>query len=200
LANRAQPLLDGIDPDAAGVDYDARIGVKVDDRLRTSNRRIFAAGDVCSAQKFTHAADAVARIVIRNALFAGRERFSSLIIPRCIYTDPEIAQLGPNEAEARRWGITIRIFVQPLREVDRAVLDGQCEGFDKVHAHERTGQIIGATVVTSGAGEMISEVTLAMVGRLGLAALAKTIRPCPTQAEAIRKAGDAWYRSRLMPG
>jgi pyruvate/2-oxoglutarate dehydrogenase complex dihydrolipoamide dehydrogenase (E3) component len=188
------PSLDGLDLEAAGVDYDARIGVKVDDRLRTYNRRIFAAGDVCSPHKFTHVSDAMARIVVRNALFAGRQHFSSLTIPRCTYTDPEIAQVGLSEAEARQRGIAIRTFLQPLSEVDRAVLDGQCEGFVKVHAHRRTGQIVGATVVAIGAGEMISEFTLAMVGRFGLATIARTIYPYPTQAEAIRKVGDEWYR------
>lgn len=193
------PALDGLDLEAAGVDYDARIGIKVDDRLRTSNPRIFAAGDICSPHKFTHLSDAMARIVVRNALFAGRQRFSSLTIPRCTYTDPEIGQVGLNEAEARRRGIAIRTFLQPLSEVDRAVLDGQCEGFVKVHAHRRTGQIVGATVVASGAGEMISEFTLAMVGKLGLATISRTVHPYPTQGEAIRKVGDAWYRSRLTP-
>ncbi len=197
-AGRA-PVVDGLNLEAARVEYDRRGGVKVDDHLRTSNPRIFAAGDVCSAYKFTHVADAMARIVIRNALFLGRERMSALTIPWCTYTDPEIAQVGLYEHEARARGLRVSTFVQPLGDVDRAVLDGEVEGFVKVHVREGSDQIVGATVVASHAGEMISELTLAMVGKLGLSTIAQTIYPYPTQAEAIRKIGDAYNRTRLTP-
>jgi pyruvate/2-oxoglutarate dehydrogenase complex dihydrolipoamide dehydrogenase (E3) component len=193
------PGLKGLNLQAAGVEFDPRLGVKVDDRLRTSNPRVFAAGDVCSVYKFTHMSDAMARIVIRNALFLGRERLSALTIPWCTYIDPEVAHVGLYEHEARARGIRVKTFVQPLTDVDRAVLDSETEGFVKVHVQEGGDKIVGATVVGSHAGEMISELTLAMVGGLGLSTIANTIHPYPTQAEAIRKVADAYNRSRLTP-
>jgi pyruvate/2-oxoglutarate dehydrogenase complex dihydrolipoamide dehydrogenase (E3) component len=154
---------------------------------------------VCSQYRFTHTADALARIVIQNALFKGRATVSALTIPWCTYTDPEVAHVGLSEREARERGIAVKTFVQLLREVDRAVLDGEDEGFVKVHVLAGTDRILGATIVARHAGEMISELTLAMVGRVGLGTLAKTIHPYPTQAEAIKRVGDAYNRLRLTP-
>jgi len=171
----------------------------VDDRLRTTNPRVYAAGDVCSRYKLTHAADAMARLVIQNALFFGRAKASALTIPWCTYTDPEIAHVGLYEHEARERGIAFRTFTQELHEVDRAVLDGEDEGFVKVLVSPRGDKILGATIVAAHAGDLISELTLAMVGRLGLGTIARTIHPYPTQAEAIKKVGDAYNRTRLTP-
>ena len=197
-AGRA-PVVDGLNLEAAGVEYDPRTGVKVNDYLRTSNPYIFAAGDVCSIYKFTHIADAMARIVIRNALFLGRERMSALTIPACTYTDPEIAHVGMYEHEARARGMRVSTFVQPLGDVDRAVLDGETEGFVKVHVREGSDQIVGATVVASHAGEIISELTLAIARQARAFHDRSTIHPYPTQAEAIRKLGDTYNRTRLTP-
>jgi pyruvate/2-oxoglutarate dehydrogenase complex dihydrolipoamide dehydrogenase (E3) component len=185
--------------EAAGVDYDSRTGVKVDDHLRTSNRLIFAAGDVCSPYKFTHIADTMARIVIRNALFYGHERVSTLTVPWCTYTDPEVAHVGLSEYDAQRQGIAVQTLVQPLTDVDRALLDGEPEGFLKVHVRQGTDRIIGVTMVARHAGEMISELTLAIARKIGLTTIARTIHPYPTQAEAIRKIADAYNRTRLTP-
>jgi pyruvate/2-oxoglutarate dehydrogenase complex dihydrolipoamide dehydrogenase (E3) component len=194
-----QPNVEGLDLEAAGVAFDANIGVHVDDRLQTSNPAVFAAGDICSRFKFTHAADALARIAIQNALFLGRARASALTIPWCTYTDPEIAHVGLYEAEAKQQGMAVRTFLQPLHEVDRAILDGETEGFVKVHVREGKDEIVGATIVARHAGDMISEITLAMVGGVGLKTIARTIHPYPTQAEAIKKLGDAFNRTRLTP-
>ena len=193
------PNVEGLDLDAAGVRYENKEGVWVNDRLQTTNPSIFAAGDICSRFKFTHAADAMARIVIQNALFKGRARASALTIPWCTYTDPEVAHVGLYEHEARERGIAIRTFTQELHDVDRAVLDGEDEGFVKVIVDAKGDRILGATIVAAHAGEMISELTLAMVGRLGLRTIANTIHPYPTQAEAIKKLGDAYNRTRLTP-
>lgn len=193
------PAVNGLALEAAGVAYDPRTGVTVDDYLRTSNPRIFAAGDVCSRYRFTHMADAMARIVVRNALFFGHERVSTLAVPWCTYTDPEIAHVGLYESEAHAAGIPTSTFIQPLADVDRAVLDGESDGFVKVHVREGSDRIVGATVVAAHAGEMISELTLAIVGELGLSTLARTIHPYPTQAEAIRRVGDSYNRRRLTP-
>jgi pyruvate/2-oxoglutarate dehydrogenase complex dihydrolipoamide dehydrogenase (E3) component len=197
-AGRA-PNVEGLGLDAVGVAYDRTRGVRVDDHLRTTNSRIYAAGDVCMDWKFTHAADFAARIVLQNALFKGRRKLSALTMPWCTYTDPEIAHVGMYERDAAERGIELDTFVVPFGEVDRAIADGEEDGFVKVHVKKGTGRILGATIVARHAGEMIGEVTLAIVAGLGLEALANVIHPYPTQAEAIRKAGDAYDRTRLTP-
>jgi pyruvate/2-oxoglutarate dehydrogenase complex dihydrolipoamide dehydrogenase (E3) component len=193
------PNVDGLNLESAGIEYDRQSGVRVDDHLRTSNHTVYAAGDVCTAYRFTHVADAMARIVIRNALFMGRARADRLTIPWCTYTDPEIAQVGLSEAEAAARGVRISTYTQELSGVDRAVIDGQTEGFVKVRVAEGTDRIVGATVVAAHASEMISEIGVAMAGRVGLGALANVIHPYPTQAGGIRKLGDAYNRTRLTP-
>jgi len=193
------PNVEGLNLEAAGVAYDVKAGIQVDDHLRTTNSRVFAAGDACSQYKFTHAADFMARIVIRNALFKGRAKASALVIPWCTYTSPEIAHVGlyPKEAEAR--GIAIDTYTQELSDVDRAVLEGETEGFVRIHTKNGTDSIVGATIVAANAGDMISEITLAMTHGLGLKKIAGTIHPYPTQAEAVRRVGDLYNRSRLTP-
>jgi pyruvate/2-oxoglutarate dehydrogenase complex dihydrolipoamide dehydrogenase (E3) component len=193
------PAVAGLNLEAAGVACDRATGVIVDDHLRTANPRIYAAGDVCSQFKFTHMADAMARIVIRNALFYGRARMSALTIPWCTYTDPEIAHVGLYEAEAKSRGINVKTFVQEFDGVDRAILDGETDGFVKVHVAEGSDRIIGATIVASHASEMLSEITLAIAKGIGLGAIADVIHPYPTQAEAVRKLGDQYNRTRLTP-
>lgn len=197
-AGRA-PNVEGLNLEAAGVKYDLKAGVKVNDRLQTSNPRIFAAGDICSNLKFTHAADFMARTVLQNALFYGRGKASSLLIPWCTYTAPEIAHVGLSERTAAEQGIPIDTFVQPLDRVDRAILEGETDGFIKLHVRRGSDRIVGATIVASHAGEMISEICVAMAAKLGLKRLAGVIHPYPTQAEAIRKIGDAYNRTRLTP-
>lgn len=192
------PNVEGLGLERAGVEVGRR-GVTVDDRLRTANRRIYAAGDVCSAFKFTHAADAMARIVIQNALFFGRKRASSLVIPWCTYTDPEVAHVGLYEHEARERGLDVTTITVPLAEVDRAVLDGEAEGFARVHALRRSGRILGAALVAGHAGEMIGEMALAITAGLSLGQIAGTIHPYPTQGEVWKRIGDAWSRTRLTP-
>jgi pyruvate/2-oxoglutarate dehydrogenase complex dihydrolipoamide dehydrogenase (E3) component len=193
------PNVEGLNLEAAGVEYDTKRGVKVDDKLRTANRRVFAAGDICSRYQFTHAADAMARIVVQNALFLPTVRASRLVIPWCTYTDPEVAHVGLSEAEAEERGAGVRTFVENLVRVDRAVLDGEADGFVRVHVRAGTDRILGATVVARHAGEMISTLTLAMTAGLGLGAVARTIFPYPTQAEAIKRVADAYNRTRLTP-
>lgn len=194
-----RPNVEALGLEAAGVRFDPLKGVEVDDRLRTSNPRVFAAGDICSRYQFTHAADAMARVVIQNALFWGRARASALTIPWCTYTSPELARVGLSESEAKQKGAAVDVFVQPLEKVDRAVLDGEAEGFVKVLVRKGSDRIVGCTIVAEHAGEMIGEASLAMTHGLGLRKLAATIHPYPTQAEAFRKVGDAYNRTRLTP-
>lgn len=192
------PNVEGLNLEAVGVAYDPRTGVQVNERLQTANPKIYAAGDICWRYKFTHMADALARIVIQNALFLGRANANALVVPWCTYTDPEIAHVGKYERELQKEGIPFRTFTQPLHEVDRAILDGQTDGFVRVHVGKK-GRILGATIVARRAGDMLSEITLAMTGKLGLGTLAKTIHPYPTQAEGIKKVADAYNRTRLTP-
>jgi pyruvate/2-oxoglutarate dehydrogenase complex dihydrolipoamide dehydrogenase (E3) component len=199
-AGRA-PNVEGLNLEAAGVKYEGGKGrgVLVNDKLQTSNPNIYAAGDICLPYQFTHLADASARIVIQNALFFGRRKLSALTIPWCTYTDPEVAHVGLSEQAAQKQGIAYQVFIRPLREVDRAILDGEEEGFVKILVKEGSDKILGATIVARHAGEMISEVTCAMAGKMGLGALASVIHPYPTQAEAIRAVGDLYNRTRLTP-
>lgn len=192
-AGRA-PNVEGLGLEAAGVGSSKR-GIIVNDRLQTSNRRIYAAGDVCSVFQFTHAADAMARVVIQNALFYGRRRASALVIPWCTYTDPEVAHVGLYEQEARDRGHDVQSITVALSDVDRAVIDDETDGFVRVH-HER-GRLLGCTIVASHAGELIGEASFALTHRRTMSDLSSTIHPYPTQAEALRKAGDQYRRTLL---
>lgn len=197
-AGRA-PNVEGLGLEAAGVEFE-RKGIAVDERMRTSNPHVYAIGDVASRFQFTHAADAQARMVVRNALFFGRGKATELVIPWCTYTSPELAHVGiaPDEvAEAGEDEVdTITI---PLHDVDRARTDGATEGFLRVHLKAGSDTILGATLVAEHAGEIISQVTQAMTAGTGLGKLGETIFPYPTTAEVLRKAADAWRRGKLTP-
>lgn len=192
------PNVEGLGLETVDVQFDKK-GVKVNDRLQTTNPRIYACGDICSPYQFTHAADFMARIVIQNALFKGRAKASSLIIPWATYTSPEVAHVGLYEKDAKAQGIEVDTFTQELSRVDRAILDSETEGFVRVHVRKGTDEIVGATVVAAHAGDLIGELTLAMKGKLGLKTIGATIHPYPTQAEAIRRTGNLYNRTRLTP-
>ena len=195
------PNVENLNLEAVGVEYDRKQGVKVNDYLQTTNPKIYAAGDICMNWKFTHAADAAARIVIKNTLFSpfglGRSKLSSLVMPWVTYTDPEIAHVGMYENEAKKKGIDVDTIKIPLSDVDRAIADSEEEGFVKILHKKGSDEILGATIVARHAGEMISEVTTAIVGKLGLNTLSSVIHPYPTQAEGIKKAADAYRRTLL---
>ena len=192
------PNVEGMGLEAAGVEFD-RQGVNVDDRLRTTNRRIYAVGDVASKYKFTHMADALARIAIQNALFFGRLRASRLVVPWCTFTSPEIAHVGMYEQEARAAGLEVDTVTVPLSENDRAVLEGADEGFLRVHLAKGKDRILGATLVAEHAGDMLGELSLATTTGIGLGKIASVIHPYPTQAEVVKKAADTWRRGKLTP-
>ncbi len=193
------PNVDGLDLERGGIGYDPQHGITVSDTLQTSNPRVYAAGDVCSPHKFSHTADAQARIVIANALFMGRQKCSALTIPWCTYTDPQIAHVGMYEEEALAKGLEVNTLTVPMADVDRALLDGEAEGFARVLLQKGSDRILGATIVARHAGEMISEFSLAISNRLGLGAISRTIHPYPTQTEVIKKVADLYQRSRLTP-
>jgi len=192
------PNLENLGLEQAGVRYTTR-GVDIDERLRTTNPRVFAAGDICSRYRFTHAADAMARIVIANALFFTRRKVTDLVIPWCTYTDPEIAHVGYYEKDASAAGYNVATITQPLSDVDRAILDGEDDGFARIHYDKKSGKILGGTIVARHAGEMLGELTLAMVAKQTVEVLSSTIHCYPTQAEALRKIGDAYMKTKLTP-
>lgn len=198
VATGRTPNVESLGLESAGVVFNHE-GVQVDDRLQTTQPGIYACGDVCSRFQFTHAADFMARTVIQNALFLGRARSSTLLIPRATYTSPEIAQVGINETEAAAQGIELSTFTQQFSGVDRAILDDRTNGFVRIHTRKGTDRIVGATIVAENAGDLISEISVAMRGKVGLGSLASVIHPYPTQADAIRKLGDAYNRTRLTP-
>ncbi len=193
------PNVTGLGLEKVGVEFDERRGIVVDDNLRTSNKNIYAAGDCCMAWKFTHAADAAAQIVVQNALFKGNKKLSSLIMPWCTYTDPEIAHVGMYERDANAKNIEVDFYKFDMEENDRALSDGESLGFVKFMVKKGTDKILGATIVSSHAGEMISEITTAMYGGIGLKKLSNVIHPYPTQADAIRRAAGLYNKSRLTP-
>jgi pyruvate/2-oxoglutarate dehydrogenase complex dihydrolipoamide dehydrogenase (E3) component len=193
------PNVEGLGLEAVGVEYSARSGVQVNDYLQTTNPRVYAAGDICMKWKFTHAADAAAKIVVQNALFLRTKKLSGVVMPWCTYTDPEIAHVGLYPHEAVEQNIEIDSYKVPLREVNRAVTDGEDDGFVKIHTKKGSDQILGATIVAAHAGEMISEITLAIVGKLGLGTILNTVHPYPTQAEGIKRAAGAYTRTRATP-
>lgn len=190
------PNIERMNLEKASVEYSKK-GVHINDYLQTSNPRIYAAGDVCSSYQFTHAADFMARAVIRNALFHGRIRHSKLVIPRCTYTSPEIAHVGLTSAEASAQGSNT--FTQPFSSIDRAILERQTNGMACVYVKKGSDHILGATIVAANAGDIISTFTMAITHNIGLSAVANTIFPYPTQAEAIHKLGNQYNRTKLTP-
>jgi len=193
------PNISSLNLEAAGVEYHKR-GVTVTDTLQTTNDDIYAAGDIAFKYQFTHTADATARIVLRNAFFPGpKGKVSDLVVPWCTYTDPEVAHVGMYEHDAEAAGIDVETIFQSIGDIDRGRTDGETEGFVKVHIQKGSDKILGATIVAAHAGEMINELTLAMVAGVGLKTIANVIHPYPTQGEAIRAVANAYNRSRLTP-
>jgi pyruvate/2-oxoglutarate dehydrogenase complex dihydrolipoamide dehydrogenase (E3) component len=192
------PNLEGLGLEAAGVRTTEK-GVEINDFLQTSNPRIYAAGDIASPFPFTHAADAMARLVVRNALFGGWGRLSRLVVPWCTYTQPEIGRVGLSQAEARERNIAVEEYVHPFSAVDRAVLEGHDEGFVRVLVRRATAQPIGVTAVGHQVGEILGIVALLMAQNRPLTDLSSAIFPYPTRNEVLRKLGDAANRRRLTP-
>ncbi len=194
------PNTDGLGLDAAGVQF-SKTGVTVDEKFRTTNASVFAIGDVSSSFQFTHAADAQARLAVPNALFfgLGGGKASSLIIPWTTYTSPEVAHVGKTSDALERAGTAFDTITMPMHDNDRAILEGDTEGFFRVHLARGTDQILGATLVCEGAGDMIGEVVSAMKRGDGLRSFGGTIRPYPTRAAIFGRAADQYNRGRLTP-
>ena len=190
---------DDLDLELAGVETRAGGLIVVDDYLRTTNRRVYAAGDVCARLQFTHNADAHARIVVQNALFVPTATTRRLIIPHCTYTDPEVAQVGRSQAELERDGTAFETWRVGFGDLDRGRTQGDEHGFAEVLAAPNDGRIHGATIVGRDAGEQLAAVCLAMTNGLELGRLAKTVLPYPTRSEYLRRMADEFNRKRLTP-
>jgi len=195
LGTGRQANIEHLGLEAAGVRF-GRDGVEVDEYLRSSNPDIYAAGDVAFPQKFTHAAMATARLCATNALDGANRRARELVIPHCTYTDPEVAQVGLTPRQAREEGIPIDEYRLELAKVERAFIDGEEEGFAAMYARRGSGEMVGATLVAAHAGEMISELTLAMTHKVPLEVLAETVHCYPTQAEVFQRIALEYAKTR----
>ncbi len=195
VAAGRQVALEGLDLDAAGVAHDRR-GVRVDARLRSSNRRVFAVGDAAGGMQFTHLAGYHAGIVIRQALF-GLPARATAPIPRVTYTDPELAQVGLTEAEARAaHGDALSVVGWPLHDNDRAQAEGKTAGLVKVMVVR--GRPVGAGIAGAQAGELIGLWSLALSARLKMAAIGGMVLPYPTLAEVSKRAAGAYFSPKLF--
>ncbi len=190
------PFTEGLGLENAGISYDKKKGILTNDYLQTSNADIYAAGDVTSQYKFTHISKELSIKAVVNALNGNQEKKSALIVPWCTYTDPEVAHVGLSEQEAKKQGISVEIVTVDMSEVDRAILDGETTGFVKLLVRENSDQIVGATLMAAHAGDMISELTVAMHGEKGLEALSQAIHPFPTQAQVLRTAAETILKKR----
>jgi pyruvate/2-oxoglutarate dehydrogenase complex dihydrolipoamide dehydrogenase (E3) component len=186
---------DGLGLDQAGIASDA-VGICVDSRLKTANKRVYAIGDVAGMGQFTHLANYHAGLVIRNALFRQRAELNEDLIPRVTFTDPELAQVGLTEAEARERRIALRVLRWPYHENDRAQAERTTAGHIKV-VTDRKGKILGATIVGATAGEMITSWTLAVSEKLNIRAFAGIVVPYPTLAEIGKRAAMTYFTPGL---
>ena len=201
IAIGRNPNLQSLDLKSAGVDVNER-GVRVNDYLQTSQRDIYAVGDVIGPFLFTHMADAQARVVVRNIVAPFqflRQKMDYSVVPWCTYVDPEVAHVGLGEKEAKQKNIDYDLFVVPLEAVDRAVVESEDAGFAKILTAKGSDKILGATIVAPHAGDLLHEFVLAMKADIRLGTIASTIHAYPTFAELAHKAADKYNKTRLTP-
>jgi pyruvate/2-oxoglutarate dehydrogenase complex dihydrolipoamide dehydrogenase (E3) component len=195
VATGRKPNVDGLGLELAGVAFDNKRGVHVDTNLRTSSPDIFAVGDVCTSMQFTHVSGAMAGIVVENALFGGKRKFEETLVPWCTFTEPEVAHTGLYESDFAERGIQCETWKVDFAHNDRAILESATVGFCKVHCRKGTDQILGGTIVAANAGDMISEITVAIQAKIGLGTLGRVIHPYPTIAEGIQGCGISYNRT-----
>lgn len=194
VATGRRPGLSGLEPERAGVELDHG-AVRVDAKLRTTERGVWAAGDVTGGPQFTHAAEYMARIVVQNALTPISTRADYRLVPRVTFTDPEVAAVGMSAEEALAQGKRHEVHRYDFAELDRAIVDGADTGFCKVVTTGR-GKILGATIVGRGAGEFLMPLVIAMHRGVPLGGLASIIYPYPTMSEIVKRTAQRWYRGR----
>jgi pyruvate/2-oxoglutarate dehydrogenase complex dihydrolipoamide dehydrogenase (E3) component len=199
VATGRTPNLENLGLKSVGVDINER-SVRVNEYLQTSQRHIYAVGDVIGPFLFTHMADAQARVVVRNIVVPFqflRQKMDYSVVPWCTYVDPEVAHVGLGEKEARQRNVEYDLFRIPLQDVDRAVVESEDDGFAKILTAKGSDKILGATIVAPHAGDLLHEFVLAMKAKIGLGTIASTIHAYPTFAELARKAGDKYNKTRL---
>jgi len=197
LAAGRTPNVEGLNLEAAGVAHD-RGGIRTDRSLCTTNRHVFAIGDITGRPAFTHAAGAHAALFVRRALFASPVNVEKLVVPRVTYTDPELAVVGLTEIEARaKYGQTIRVITQSFEHNDRAQTEADTRGFGKLITDHK-GRILGAAIVGKDAGDLIQPFVLAMSAGVKLSRLAGTIAPYPTRGEIVKRLAGQWYSPILF--
>ena len=192
LAAGRAPNIEGLNLEAGGVEYTQR-GITVDASLRSTNRNVYAAGDVAGGLQFTHVAGYHAGLIIRNAMFKLPVKNRTDIIPWVTYTDPELAHVGLTEAEAKKlYGEGTKVLRWPFTENDRAQTEGKTKGLVKIIVGKK-GIIIGTSIVGSGAGELIAPWVLAVTNKLKISAFANMVLPYPTFSEAGKRAAITNY-------
>ena len=198
-----KPNTDGLNLGAAGVSVDQQGFVVTNAKLQSNNKRIFAAGDCTARQQFTHHADAQARALIQNALFAPTASVDALIVPHCTYTDPEVASVGANPERLEKSAIAYDRFEFDLSELDRSRADPDSQlrpvQHAEVYTQKGSDKILGATIIGHDAGELIAPICLMMSNGLGLSAAQKTIFSYPTRSDYLKRLGDAYNRNRMTP-
>lgn len=198
MATGRRANLDGLGLDAAGVAY-TKHGITVNDRCRTNQRHIYAIGDVTGRYQFTHMSEHMGKVAASNAIFKVPLKIDAKHVPWVTYTDPELAHVGARERDLQARDATYKVYRFPYTKIDRAVTDGEATGWIKVFARPFTGKILGATILGARAGEMISEVALAMRHGLTLRQISDTIHPYPTYGLGVRRAADQWYAQKQSP-
>ncbi len=201
IATGRTPNIEQLNLAAAGVKH-TKHGVEVNDYMQTSQPHIYAAGDVANRLKFTHTADYTARVVVRNILMPLqllRQKVDFSVVPWVTYTEPEVAHVGLGEKEAKKRGTAYDLFVVPLEEVDRAIVESEEAGFAKILTRKGSDEILGAMIIAPHAGDLLHEFVLAMHAGVGLGKIASMIHAYPTFAELARKAGDKYNKTRLTP-
>jgi len=193
------PNTRGLNLEDVGVEIDKRGFVAVDEKLRSSNKDVFAAGDCAAQLQFTHHADAQARALVQNALFAPTAKVDGFVVPHCTYTTPEVASVGESEASLVAAGIEFDSYEVAFNELDRGRAENDDTGYAQVFCAKGSDKVLGASIVGHDAGEQLAPLCLMMSNSLGLAAASKTILPYPTRSEYVKRLGDAYNRTRFTP-
>ena len=194
-----RPNTDGLSLKLAGIEVDQRGLIRVDEKLRTTNRHVYAAGDCASALQFTHHADAQARVIVQNALFLPSASTAGFVVPHCTYTQPEVASVGESVASLESAGKTFDRYRIGFEELDRGRAELGDSGFAEVYTEKGSDKILGATIVGPDAGEQLAPICLLISQGLGLAAVQKTMLSYPTRSEYLKRLSDAYNRTRLTP-
>lgn len=196
VATGRRPNVHGMGLEEAGIEFDDKTGIKVDDYCKTTNKNVYSVGDVCSKYQFTHNSDHMARNVVKNALYFGNEKTSNLIMSWCTYTEPEVAHVGKYPRELEAEGIEYDTYKVNFADHDRAICES-VEGMVKIHCKKGTDKILGSTIVGGPAGDMICSVAQAMYNKVGLGTFGAVVHPYPTFAEAFKALTSQYNMKKL---